>query len=81
MNHGKIVVYFESRGFGFLHEADNGNFVQRFFHVRQCTFEPRVGALVQFTPIEGPKGPAAIDVRELVPVTGIEALAGVAGGK
>jgi cold shock CspA family protein len=74
---GKIAVYFENRGFGFIHGI--GEFRQYFFHVRQCSFEPKVGALVQFEVSEGPKGLAALNVRELA-IAGIQVLASKSGG-
>ena len=80
VGNGKIVSYFEDRGFGWIHEVSDGGLHQYFFHIRQCRFEPRKGGLVEFEISQGPKGLAALNVRELVPAAnvsaGIDALAG-----
>lgn len=87
MKTGRIVTYFEERGFGFIHEyaADNsGNkkLHQWFFHVSSCLCEPKPRLEVQFEIGEGKKGPQAVnvDVFQAAPqIAGLEALSGKVG--
>jgi cold shock CspA family protein len=81
---GRIVTYFEERGFGFIHEyvddvSGSKKLQQWFFHISSCLCEPKARLEVQFEIGEGRKGPMAInvDVFEAAPqIAGLEALAG-----
>lgn len=62
---GKIVTYFQERGFGFIHQPqEGGSFKAWFFHVNKCWCEPRVGMQVTFEESTGDKGLRAVNVRE-----------------
>ena len=86
MKTGRIVMYREDRGFGFIHEyledTSNKKFHQWFFHVSSCLCEPKVHLEVQFEIGDGKKGPMAVNVDVFVAapqIAGLEALSGKAG--
>ena len=68
---GRISVYWPTKGFGFLFETiqEDGKqkLVRRFFHianvVSMASAQPEVGAKIKFTPVETPKGLAAVDLE------------------
>jgi CspA family cold shock protein len=66
MLQGKVKWFNESKGFGFL-EQDNGNDV--FVHYTAITGEGfktlGEGDRVEFEIVDGPKGPAAANVRKI----------------
>ena len=75
---GRIGAYF-SRGYGFLYEDTKEKKLSSwFFHIKACTFEPKVGLLVQFRIAHGPQGLMAVDVN-LLADSGLEVLSGKAG--
>ena len=77
---GKILVYNNARGFGWI--QDQANFRNRiFFHFRNYLgeTEPFVGQLVEFMLAPGKvgKGPQAVDVRPIAePKSAADILAG-----
>jgi cold shock CspA family protein len=87
MKTGRIVTYFEERGFGFIHEyvadaSSTKKLNQWFFHISSCICEPKARLEVKFEIAEGKKGPMAVnvDVFQAAPqIPGLEALSGKAG--
>ena len=64
---GRIDFYKQAGGYGFIHYvAPDNSLTKFFFHVSSVIAgEPRTDARVQFTPVAGKKGPAAVDVKVL----------------
>jgi len=62
---GRISVYHQNRGFGFIHETEaDGKLVAYFFHISSVvTGDPRTGLPVQFTPTTNQKGLTAVDIE------------------
>ncbi len=58
---GTITFYNESKGFGFIRDAANGESI--FFHVSGVTEEVSEGNAVHFEIIQGKKGPNANNVK------------------
>lgn len=58
---GKVVKYFEDKGFGFIGGEDNESY---FFHVSELTDGPNIsiGDEVNFAPSENEKGKNATQV-------------------
>ena len=65
MTQGKVKWFNDAKGFGFLSQDDSPNDV--FVHHTAIAMEGfktlSEGQRVEFTVVEGPKGPAAEDVR------------------
>ena len=77
---GRIGAYFSDRGYGFIYEDTKDKRLSSwFFHIKACTFEPKVGLLVQSRIAPGPKGLMAVDVNLLDVDSGLEVLSGKAG--
>lgn len=63
---GTLVTWFETRGFGFVHENRDGKLVSYFLHISKVLGgNPRVGATVRFNPDQTLKGPIALDAEIL----------------
>jgi len=58
---GKVTFFNESKGFGFIRDAETGQSV--FVHVNDITEEIMEGSTVSFEIVSGAKGPAAIRVK------------------
>jgi cold shock CspA family protein len=65
---GRIGFYKET-GYGFIYEnlPEGQKLVSWFFHIRACSFEPKVGLQVQFRIAPGPRGPMAVEVEIVTP--------------
>lgn len=62
----KLNALFESKGFGFLHQNDNGTFRSFFFHLSNLVSGvPEVGCEALFIPGTNPKGVVALEVEVL----------------
>jgi cold shock CspA family protein len=62
----KLNALFEPKGYGFLHQNDNGTLRSFFFHLTYVVSGiPEIGCEVLFTPSSNSKGPIAIDVEVL----------------
>jgi tetratricopeptide (TPR) repeat protein len=61
---GKIIKYFDDRGFGFI-ETNTGD--QLFFHIKDCKCKENIeiGMYVEYQQIMSNKGPKAISVRRV----------------
>jgi len=58
---GSIVFFNESKGYGFIRDAETGESV--FLHVNNLTEEVIQGNLVNYEVEMGPKGPNAVNVK------------------
>jgi cold shock CspA family protein len=67
---GSLVTWLPARAFGFVHLSDEAGEVHSYFlHLSQvASGVPVAGAEVEFTPIEGKKGPAARNAKILAEV-------------
>jgi cold shock CspA family protein len=60
----KLNALFDNRGFGFLHQNDNGTLKMYFFHFSEiASGVPEVGCEALFTPGTSPKGLIALNVE------------------
>jgi cold shock CspA family protein len=63
----KLKKWFPERGFGFIEEISKYGIRREYFvhatAIRIDSADPVVGSDVTFTPVSGPRGLAAIDVR------------------
>jgi cold shock CspA family protein len=67
---GRINGWFEGRGFGFIHENQDGRLVKLFLHVSNIlSGAPRDGAEVLFNVGNNTKGLMALDVEIAAPRT------------
>jgi cold shock CspA family protein len=60
---GTVNAYFESKGFGFIKDSETKEGV--FFHVNNVVDDIREGNFVSFEVEMGPKGPVAVNVRQI----------------
>ncbi len=61
VHQGTVTFYNESKGFGFIRDAENGESI--FFHVSGLMEEVSEGNAVRFEIIKGKKGPNANNVK------------------
>jgi cold shock CspA family protein len=73
---GVVKLYDKERAFGFIQE-NNG--YRNFFHISSCRgFVPEIGQEVTFNIGTGRKGPAAVDVELVSPIsTPVKPVSGV----
>ncbi|MFP4470312.1 MAG: cold-shock protein [Bacteroidales bacterium] len=58
---GTISFYNDQKGFGFI--KDSGSRQDVFFHINNCHDDVKEGNRVSFETEQGPKGPAAVNVK------------------
>lgn len=83
---GKIAVFKQAAGYGFIYEGDNKpgqKMVAHFFHIRYCEFIPAPGQKVFFDLVPGPagKGPMAVNIELDDRDTAMAILSGNGGGQ
>ena len=67
---GVLNVWFEDRGFGFIHQDQNGELVRHFLHISNVrSGTPVTGATVRFLPVAGKKGLFALHAEVLTEVS------------
>jgi CspA family cold shock protein len=66
MAEGKVKWFNESKGFGFIENAEGGDVFVHFSAIQASGFKTlQEGASVSFDIEKGPKGPSAVNVKAL----------------
>jgi CspA family cold shock protein len=66
MSEGKVKWFNESKGFGFIENADGGDVFVHFSAIQSKGFKTlQEGQSVTFDIQQGPKGPSAVNVRAI----------------
>ena len=66
MSEGKVKWFNESKGFGFIENAEGGDVFVHFSAIQASGFKTlQEGARVSFDIENGPKGPSAVNVQTL----------------
>jgi cold shock protein len=64
MSEGKVKWFNESKGFGFIEKSDGGDVFVHFSAIQAAGFKTLTeGQSVSFDVVQGPKGPAAENVK------------------